>query len=145
MKGTALLIDTNVVLDWLMKRQPFNNEATKIIALCIKRDVTGYLACHSIPNILYIVRKDFGVEKRKEIGLMLCYRFNIIGIDRQIIIKALQNKNWDDLEDGLQMQCAIVEKIDYIITRDQSGFESSAVQAISPEAFLKLYERMQES
>ena len=101
MKNMALLIDTNVVIDWLIKRQPFLSEAKQVIELCINGTVTGYLACYSIPNVLYILRKDYDVATRKEIGLMLCDNFEIIGMDRQKIIDALQNEYWYDLEDGL--------------------------------------------
>ena len=140
MKNTALLIDTNIILDWLMRRQPFMNEAKKVIEFCINGSATGYLACHSIPNVLYIIRKDCDVTTRKEIGLMLCEKFEIIGIDKQRIVTALQNNAWDDIEDGLQMQSAFDESMDYIITRDPKGFASSRVQAISPKDYLNLLE-----
>jgi len=38
---------------------------------------------------------------------MLCEMFNVIGINKHDIIKSLYNKDWDDLEDGLQMQGAV--------------------------------------
>ena len=68
---------------------------------------------------------------------MLCEKFNIVGLSKEIIMAALQNDDWDDLEDGLQIQCAIDENVDYIITRDPKGFENSKIPAISPDAFLK--------
>ena len=49
----------------------------------------------------------------------------------------LRNNAWDDLEDGLQMQCAADEDLDYIITCDKKGFETAKTQVISPEIFLR--------
>ncbi|MCL2222809.1 MAG: PIN domain-containing protein [Oscillospiraceae bacterium] len=138
MKSMALLIDTNVVLDWLMSRQPFVKESKEVMELCLCGKMTGYLVCHSIPNILYIIRKDFSVSERKEIGLMLCEKFNIIGIDKRKVVEALVNEAWDDLEDGLQIECAYEVNADYIITRDPKGFVSSKVKSLSPKDFMNL-------
>jgi len=134
-----ILIDTNVVLDWLLDREPFVEQADRIMRYCVSGKTKGHLASHSILNIYYITRRAFDVEKRKEISLMLCEKFNVIGLDRQMIINALHNKSWNDLEDGLQMQCAVTESLDYIITRDPKGFEHSKVQVISPEMFLETF------
>ena len=134
----AILIDTNVVLDWILDRQPFVEHASQIMEICIKGDAKGYLASHSITNIFYISRKQFSVDERKEILFMLCDSFEIIGLDVELLTKALNNENWLDLEDALQMQCAINHNLDYIITRDRSGFAQSEIKVVSPEEFLEL-------
>ena len=140
MKNMALLIDTNIVLDWLLERQPFTNSAERIMEYCISGNLRGYLSGHSLLNIFYITRKEKSVKDRKEILLMLCDWFEIINIDSEMIIIALQNENWQDLEDGLQMQSAIQEKLEYIITRDINGFAHSEIKAILPEDFIKIPE-----
>jgi predicted nucleic acid-binding protein len=138
MKNTALLIDTNVVLDWLLERQPFANNAERIMENCINGSVRGYLAAHSLLNIFYITRKAKSVKERKEIILMLCDWFEIIGIDKEFIVKSLQNDEWRDLEDCLHMQSAIFEELDYIITRDIKDFIHSFIKAVTPEEFLQM-------
>ena len=140
MKDTALLIDTNIVLDWLLERQPFADNAERIMEYCINGSLRGYLSVHSLLNIFYITRKEKSAAERKEILLMLCDWFEIIDVEKSMIISALQNENWKDLEDGLQMQSAEQENLDYIITRDINDFEHSAVKALSPEDFLKVFE-----
>ena len=140
MKNTALLIDTNIVLDWLLERQPFADNAERLIEYCISGNLRGYLAGHSLLNIFYITRKEKSVKDRKEILLMLCDWFEIIDIDSEMIISALQNENSQDLEDSLQMQSAVQENLDYIITRDINDFAHSAIKVLSPEDFLKMQE-----
>jgi len=71
---------------------------------------------------------------------MLCDWFEIINIEKAMIILALENEKWQDLEDGLQMQSAIQEKLDYIITRDINDFAHSIIKVLSPEDFLKMQE-----
>ena len=52
----TILVDTNIVLDALLKRKPYADEAEMIITKCADREVIGYLAAHSIPNLFYILR-----------------------------------------------------------------------------------------
>ena len=141
MSGMEVLIDTNIVLDWILDRVPFNINAEKIISLCAANEICGHLASHTLLNIFYITRRHLSVEERKEILLFLCKKFNIIGIDKQAIVSSLQNKNWNDLEDGLQMQCAFVKNLDYIITRDLNDFQTSKVQVLLPDNFLEVWGR----
>jgi len=136
MKDTAILLDTNVVLDWILKREPFRTNSESIIELCINGEVHGYLACHTILNLFFILRKDYSVAERKEILMMLCNDFNIIGIDHEILMTALCDENFRDIEDDVQIQCALFEDLDYIVTRDINGFKDSKIKAILPEDFL---------
>lgn len=138
MKNTALLIDTNIVLDWLLVRQPFAENAKCIMEYCINDNLRCYLAGHTLLNIFYIIRKEKNVAERKEILLMLCDWFEIIDVEKTMIVTVLENEKWQDLEDGLQMQCAAQEKLDYIITRNIKDFTHSEVIAMLPEDFLKM-------
>jgi len=140
----ALLTDTNILLDWILKRQPFHQNATNIIELCMHGKIQGYLAAHTVLNIFYITRKDFDLEERRDLSRLLCYRFEIIGIDRRLMIEALDTFDFNDLEDGLQAKCAIEKNLDYIITRDMDGFKDSDVKAILPEDFLTLWSHIKE-
>lgn len=105
-----------------MKRELYAKEAIKIIDLCNKKQLTGYIAAHTVSNLFYILRKDFSVVQRKEILTALCGIFEISGIDRSKIIAALDNDGFVDLEDCLQMECAMEIGAEYIITRNLSDF-----------------------
>ena len=138
MKNMALLIDTNVLLDWLLKRPPFVGAAEKIMEHCFNGNVDGYLASHSLTNVFYITRKDYSVEERKDIIRLLCVKLKVIGIDLQRILDAIDSDGFGDLEDALQVQCAYDEGMDYIVTRNINDFTASKVKALLPEEFLKL-------
>lgn len=143
MKNMRVLIDTNIVLDWLLKRKPFQENAEYIMEKCMFADVDAYLTAHSLSDLFYILRKDFDVQKRKKLLLLLCDRLGIIAEDKDIIKFVLLNESWNDLEDGLQMRCADVENLDYILTRNIKDFRDSEVMAILPEQFIALYEAQQ--
>ncbi|WP_085022116.1 PIN domain-containing protein [Anaerovibrio sp. JC8] len=137
MKSIRVLIDTNIVLDWLMQREPFNSEAKTILYACLHGKIRGYLTAHCLTDLFYILRKDMEVTKRKQVLLLLCRYFYIITEDYKTIKDTLENQAWLDLEDGLQMQCAFNEKLDFIITRNIKDFETSKVPACLPNEFIE--------
>lgn len=61
----VVLVDTNVVIDFLLGREPFYEAAAGIMDKCADKEITGYLAVHSVPNLWYILRK-VPEEKRRE-------------------------------------------------------------------------------
>jgi len=134
----VVLIDTNVLLDFFLGREPYFSNADRIIKLCADKKIQGVMAAHSIPNMFYILRKDMSVEARREMMLNLCDILAIENIDSVKVIAALKNSAFVDLEDCLQSDCARRVKADYIITRNIKDFEISEVPAILPENFLKV-------
>jgi hypothetical protein len=128
-------------MDWLLEREPFHQNSKHIIEPCINGDAQGFLACHTILNLFYLLRKDYNVTERRDILQMLCGSFDVIGIDQEMLETALDDDNFMDIEDGTQIQCAVNEELDFIITRDSKGFENSAVEALSPETFLGRYKK----
>lgn len=145
MKNMRVLIDTNVVLDWLLVREPFLENARYIMEKCLFEDLDGYLTAHSLTDLFYILRKDFDVEKRKKLILLLCDNMNIIAEDKEAFKAALRNENWTDLEDGLQMQSASSEDLDYIVTRNIKDFRTSSVLPVLPEQLIALYKAQHET
>ena len=134
-----ILIDTNIILDLVQNRKPHSENASKIINSCIKGEYEGYISSHSLSDLFYILRKDKSIDERKKLILNLCKFFKIIPENKTLFISVCTNSDWNDLEDGLQMKCAELEKLDYIISRDnENGYKNSPVKVIDSEDFLKL-------
>ena len=53
-----ILIDTNIILDVLCNRKEFVDDSKSILNLCEINEIDGYLSALSIPNIVYIMRKE---------------------------------------------------------------------------------------
>ena len=136
--ANRILIDTNVLLDYLLERDPFFEDAKEVILSCINGKTKGCIAAHSIPNMFFILRKDYDAKERREILLNLCKIFDVEGIDKAKLISGLENENFSDFEDCLQMECAKSYKADYIITRNVSDYETSEVKAIMPKDYVSL-------
>ena len=138
MKNIRVLIDTNVILDWIMVREPNATNAKQIMEQCLFGKVQGYIAAHSLTDIFYILRKDYSVERRKLLLQLLCEGMNVVPESQQIILRALRRKEWRDLEDALQMQCAKEAGVEYIITQTLKDFRTSEIEAICEEKFCEM-------
>lgn len=134
-----ILVDTNIILDFILNRPPCFEFSAKIIEACKQEIVIGVIAAHSITNIMYILRKHFTFEDRQAIVLNLLDIFEIEPIDRIRLENSLKNNNFSDFEDCVQMECAISAETDYIVTNNIKDFTQSIIPYITPEEFCKLY------
>ena len=132
-----VLIDTNVLIDYIMRREPYSNDAEKLILLCKDMKVNGCIAAHSVMNIFYILRKEMSLEEQKKLFLCLSEFIEFVGIDRKKLMNVLHNDEFTDVEDCLQSECAKAVYADYIVTRNVGDFRNSVVPAILPDEFLK--------
>ncbi len=135
---SKILIDTNVLLDYLLEREPFFDDAKKVILSCIEGNIKGCIAAHSISNMFFILRKDYTAKERREILLNLCTIFNIEGIDKAKLLSGLANEDFSDFEDCLQMECAKSYGAEYIVTRNVADYSTSEIKAILPSEYLGL-------
>ena len=138
MKNMVVLIDTNVILDYMTNREPFAEGSRQILHYCAEKRIAGYIAAHSVTNIFYILRKHYSSPERKRMLIDLCELLEICGIQKTQLTNALANEEFDDFEDCIQMECAKSIHADYIVTRNVKDFATSPIPAIPPEDFLKI-------
>lgn len=136
--GMQVLVDTNVLLDYLLIREPYAKEAEMIIKACQEKVISGSIAAHSITNIFYILRKAYTVDERRSILLDICKLFHVESIDIYKLQNALKNERLSDFEDGLQEECAITSHADYIVTRNIKDFEHGSIPCITPDKMCKI-------
>jgi predicted nucleic acid-binding protein len=133
-----LFIDSDVVIDFFIDRDPHANPSSEIFELGEQGKVKLYLSAISINNIYYIVRKFIGHKKTLEVIELLIEMTEIIGTTKKEIIQALQN-NFSDYEDSVQYSTALaINNIDAIITRNVKDYRYSAIAVMTPLNFLKM-------
>lgn len=130
-----VLIDTNIILDVLCKRQGHYEDSARIFKLCEIRQISGLISALSVPNIVYILRKELNAEKTKDILRKLMLIFSVSDLKADDLKKAA-DMQFKDYEDALQSACAARIKADYIITGNIKDFAKTKVPAIKPAEFL---------
>jgi predicted nucleic acid-binding protein len=133
----TVLIDTNVILDYVLKREPFAQAAFDCLDQLIINKDKVWLTASTITDIFYVTRKALhNAAAAKNVISKLINAFNIAAVDKNDCLNALHTK-MDDFEDALVIQCAGRIKVEYIITRNNKHFINSSVPAISPGDFLR--------
>lgn len=138
MKSMALLIDTNILITFLTKREdPFLAETEKILELCAMGKCSGNIAFHTLSTLWYVLRKRSDEERREGLKA-ICSIFNVVSASQNEILEAIENDSFKDFEDCLQDKCAKEAGADYIITCNIKDFLNSEVPAVTPGEFLEI-------
>lgn len=131
------LIDTNVILDVLCAREPFVDDSERVLNLCETNSVDGCLSALSVPNLIYIMRKELNPKSISNVIDTLEMMLTIVDL-KAADLKLAAALQWKDFEDALQHVTARRIKADYIITRNTKDFNESSVKVITPSEFLVL-------
>ncbi len=130
-----VLLDTNVVLDWLIDRAPWANEALPLWQARDTGRLITYIPASVLTDIFYIARRQVGtVAALASIDRSLA--LEVVAVDKEILLRARALPG-DDFEDNVGMACAEAERLDFIITRNIADFQHSPVNAIEPLTLLK--------
>jgi predicted nucleic acid-binding protein len=134
---TKILIDLNIILDFLNKRN-FHQEAAKIINMCVEKKISGYICAHEITTLSYFLLKE-QKDKTKVINTItaLLDIFNILSIDENILRDSLVSPI-SDYEDAVIEVSSMKNSIDFIISRNISDFKLSRIPTYTPEQFFLL-------
>ncbi len=138
MKNMVVLIDTNIILDVLQKREPFYKASDAVLMHCATKKAKGYIALHSVSNIFFILRRHCTADERRKLLIGILDILQVANADRKSVRRALRRNDFTDFEDCLQDECAKQINADYIITRNTNDFSTSEISAITPTDFLKL-------
>jgi len=132
---TRALLDTNVVLDFMLARLPFADAAAQVIEAHRAGRFQAFISPITPVNVFYVARK-LGAEQARATLEQILTEFAITPIDL-ILLRAAFMLPMPDYEDAVQTVCAIAEEADFIITRDVKDFANSPIQALSPVEFVK--------
>lgn len=128
-----IFLDTNILLDFILDRKPFSDQAEKIIQLKYTENRRIFTSVLSLANIAYVLRK---ASKNPFLVIEeLMEWIEVVGLRKDEFELTLKSK-FKDFEDGLQYYSATTVKADVIITRDVKGFAASSIRVLTPKKFL---------
>ncbi|MCR4763767.1 MAG: PIN domain-containing protein [Lachnospiraceae bacterium] len=130
-----LLIDGNIVLDVLQKREPYYEDSAKIWKMCETDLAEGCVSVFTFANLVYVMRKELDAENISEVLKKLSLIFTFEDLNASDISKAAEMQ-WEDFEDAVQAATARRIHADHIITRNVKDFSKSEITAYTPTEFL---------
>lgn len=130
-----VLVDTNVVLDQLLGRDPWYTQAQPFWQARDAGKLIAYLSATTITDIYYIARRQVGSDAAR-LDVERCLReFGLLAVARDILERVLAAAG-SDFEDNIQITCAQAAGLDLIITRNVADFRYSPIPAIEPAAIV---------
>lgn len=134
-----LVLDNNIILDHIDRREPFYELSRKVCLLGIAEEANTYISVNMLTDIYYLLRKDYGSQGAQDMIEHNLSFLQLVGITPEDAKKALAAR-WGDFEDCLVACCAEKIRADYIVTRNKQDFRDSSVEAVTPE---ELFERLE--
>lgn len=135
-----LFLDTNVLLDYYTRREPFFRHAKLLWTASFFGDVELWASMQSFTNAEHILRRAIPVQTLRAMMAASLERLHVATASPQDLADGM-TLDWPDLEDFLIARSALNEGADYLITRDAEGFGASRVPALTPERFFTMMEK----
>lgn len=133
----TVLVDVNVVLDVLLDRKPHAEASSAVWAAVETGLAAGLISGHAATTIHYLVRKELGAAKARQIMSAILRIFRVAPVDGSVIQEALHS-SLSDFEDAVTASAARLAGCEYIVTRDPKGFRGSPIRPLTPEAAIPL-------
>jgi predicted nucleic acid-binding protein len=132
-----VLIDTNIVLDFLLQREPFFQDAELLFQAIDAGEIVGYVTATTLTDIFYISRRHTrSTEQAQQAVSETLTAMVIYPVDRAVLELAFDS-GLDDFEDAVQIFSAVAQALEAIVTRDTQGFLSSPISVLSVQELLQ--------
>ena len=130
------LIDGNIILDVLQRREPHIEASSKIWKLCETDQVEGFISALTFADLVYVMRKELTPDRIQEVLKKMALIFRFTDLSVADLTEAAEMK-WNDYEDAVQSATAKRVHADCIITRNIRDYLQSTVPAYTPAEFLQ--------
>jgi len=135
-----VLIDLNLVLDVLQKREPFYAASAGVLACAETGLVEGLVAAHTLTTLFYLVAKDQSAERARVTLTELLQFLSVAPVDQAAIEQAL-NLPYPDFEDAVQMMAAVQAGAQYLVTRNVQDYRAGPLPVLQPAELLALVQQ----
>jgi len=133
-----VLLDSDILIDFFIDRQPHSKYSSYVLSQIELKNIDGFLTAVIISNVYYLLRQLSSHDKVIKKLNQLMTLTEVLVIDKQIVMTALNSK-FKDFEDALQnYACESYDKIDLILTRNTKDFKNSDISVMTPEQYYRM-------
>ncbi|MGF1615493.1 MAG: PIN domain-containing protein [Gammaproteobacteria bacterium] len=130
-----ILVDTKVVLDLLLGREPFVQDAAAIFAMVERSEVEGLLCATTFTTVDYLLGQSLSEHEARSAIRRLLRLFEAAAVNR-VVLEAASESPMHDFEDAVLAASASYAGAQRIATRNTADFTESPVVAVDPSEFL---------
>jgi predicted nucleic acid-binding protein len=131
-----VLIDTNIIVDIALDRDPFFAQSEQIVRLAETGQIEGYISASTFSDLYYIVRKARGKDWTLQFLQQMAGICQIATVDRAVVAMAL-TLGFRDFEDAIQYSTAVVNRLDAVVTRNPQDFADVALPIMTPDILIQ--------
>lgn len=132
-----VLFDTNVVLDLLLDRTPFADDAANLFARVERAEMIGYLCATTLTMTHSLLTNALDRRQANTHIKTLTSMFEIAAVNRLVIEQAIED-DFADFEDAILYQAASHAGINYLVTRNTGDFKKSTIPVYAPKEFISV-------
>ena len=132
-----LLVDTNIIIDLLAKREKFLTEAQELFTLSDKKEVKLYVSSLTFANTHYILSQSLKIDDSRKILRKFKVLVEVLPMDDKIIDLSLDS-DFKDFEDAIQYYTALENNLELILTRNLKDFKLSRIPVLTAKDYLQL-------
>lgn len=130
-----LLIDTNIVVDLLSRRENFYQEAQELFTLADENDVKLFISALTFVNTHYLLLRHLSENEARKVMIKFKLLVKILPLEDKILELALAS-DFRDFEDAIQYHTALENKLNIIITRNKKNFKTSRIPVLTAKEYL---------
>ena len=131
----SVFLDTDVVLDFYIQRQPHHDVALKLFTMLKRTKTKCYTSAVVIANAYYVMAKSKDREYALDRIRKLRNLVTVAPIGDSVMDAAIASP-YKDFEDSIQFHCAIQNKIETFITRNTRHYPKGQLRVADPSQFL---------
>ncbi len=132
-----VLVDTNIVLDLLARRQEFILEAQELFTLSDKKELKLYVSSLTFANTYYILSQKMKLGNARKILRKFKVLVEVLPMDDKIIDLSLES-DFKDFEDAIQYHTAIENEVNIIITRNLKDFKTAKIPVLTAKDYIEM-------
>ena len=133
----VLVLDTNVILDVILARSPWDADAALLLDAIARDQVSGFVAGHAVTTVHYIVQREKGRTAAITAVGDLLQLLDVVALDRTDFQRAV-SLGLGDYEDAVQVAAYLRVGADILVTRNAKDYKGAPAVTRLPGEVLAL-------
>ncbi len=137
-----VLFDIDVILDLLLDRRPFANDAGILLSKAELGELIGYVCATGVTTVHYLARKAIG-ERRARLEVQKLLTFLEPAMVNRVVLEGALRIKFGDFEDAVSHEAARQVGAEAIVTRNTRDYKKSIIPVYSPSELVRLLEAVE--